>query len=185
MGQQEALGVLGVNLIHGAYFHHREPEALIGALLDELGRARVEVDMIRFAGPAFGGVDNRLMSLQLVEQELTDAAMFTAAGEVVQPRSAPRQAGAGRAGSFRPDHQADARHPRRARISAKEMHVQGQEPVVLMEMTLHDLDVGEGIDHEDFLARADVLGRLGLDVRISRFERYYQLAEYVVGSTDD
>ena len=79
VGQQEALGVLGVNLIHGAYFHHRAPEALIGALLDEVGRGRVEIDMIRFAGPAFGGVDNRLMSLQLVEQELTDAAMFTAA----------------------------------------------------------------------------------------------------------
>lgn len=77
VGQQEALGVLGVNLIHGAYFHHREPETLIGALLDEVGRARVEIDMIRFAGPAFAGVDNRLMSLQLVEQKLTDAAMFT------------------------------------------------------------------------------------------------------------
>jgi hypothetical protein len=76
-------------LIHGAYFHHREPEALIGALLDGVGRARVEIDMIRFAGPAFGGVDNRLMSLQLVEQQLTDAAMFTAAGEVVHPRIHP------------------------------------------------------------------------------------------------
>jgi hypothetical protein len=53
-----------------------------------------------------------------------------------------------------------------------------------MEMTLHDLDVGKGIDHEDFLARADILGRLGLNVLISRFELYYQLAEYVVGFTD-
>src|SRR5713101_4197045 len=83
--QQEALGVLGVNLIHGAYYRHAEPDGLIGSLMDELSRERVDVDMIRFSGPAFDGVDNRLMSLQLVEQGLTDAAMFTAAGDVVQP----------------------------------------------------------------------------------------------------
>lgn len=41
--------------------------------------------MIKLSGPAFDGVDERLMSMQLVEQGLTDAAMFTAAGEVVQP----------------------------------------------------------------------------------------------------
>ena len=186
VGQQEALGVLGVNLIHGAYFHHREPEALIGALLDEVGRARVEIDMIRFAGPAFGGVDNRLMSLQLVEQRLTDAAMFTAAGEVVQPSEVLHgKPVLVERGSFRPITKLTLDILERARDQfLKETHVQGREPVVLMEMTLHDLDLGEGIDHEDFLARADVLGRLGLNVLISRFERYYQLAEYVVGSTD-
>src|SRR5262249_56164951 len=61
------------------------PETLIGSLMDGLSRSRVEIDMIKLSGPAFDGVDNRLMSLQLVEQGLTDAAMFTAAGEVVQP----------------------------------------------------------------------------------------------------
>lgn len=88
-------------------------------------------------------------------------------------------------GSFRPITKLTHDVLERARDRfLKETEVQGQEPVVLMEMTLHDLDLGEGIDHEDFLARADVLGRLGLNVLISRFERYYQLAEYAVGSTD-
>ncbi len=82
--QQEALGVIGVNLIHGAFYSHREPEALIRSLLDNLTWERVEVDMIRFAGPAFARVDNRLMALQLVRQDLTEAAMFTAKGEAVQ-----------------------------------------------------------------------------------------------------
>ncbi len=85
VAQQEALGVLGINLIHGAFFRHADPAGLIGALLDELSRERLDVDMIKLSGPAFVGVDNRLMSLQLVEQGLTDAAMFTAAGDVVQP----------------------------------------------------------------------------------------------------
>src|SRR5512136_2306424 len=82
--QQEALGVIGVNLIHGAFYLHLEPEALIRSLLDNLTWERVEVDMIRFAGPAFGRLDNRLMALQLVRQGLTEAAMFTARGEAVQ-----------------------------------------------------------------------------------------------------
>src|SRR5207249_9170840 len=82
--EQEALGVLGVNLIHGAFFRRDEPTELIASLMDELSRERVEIDMIKLSGPAFSNIDNRLMSLQLVERGLTDAAMFTAYGEVVQ-----------------------------------------------------------------------------------------------------
>src|SRR5262245_18904531 len=75
--EREALGVLGVNLVYAAFFGRDAPERLIASLLDELSRERVEIDMVRFCGPAFAGVDNRLMSLQLVELGLTDAAMFT------------------------------------------------------------------------------------------------------------
>src|SRR5439155_7230599 len=82
--EQEALGIIGVNLIYGALHYFQEPETLVASLLDNLNRDRIEVDMIKFAGPAFSGVDNRLMALQLVTQGLTDAAMFTAGGEVVQ-----------------------------------------------------------------------------------------------------
>ena len=82
--QQEALGVIGVNLIYGAFHKHADPPGLIRSLLDNLTWERVEVDMIRFAGPAFSRVDNRLMALQLVRQGLTEAAMFTAKGEAVQ-----------------------------------------------------------------------------------------------------
>ena len=83
--QQEAVGIIGVNLIHGAFYQHNDPVSLIGSLLDGLTSQRVEVDMIKFSGPAFTGVDNRLMALQLVEQWLTEAAMFTADGETVIP----------------------------------------------------------------------------------------------------
>src|SRR4029077_2742325 len=75
--QQEALGVLGVNLIHGAFMHHASISELIASLTDELCRERIEVDMMKLTGPAFTGLDNRLVSLQLVERGLTDAAMFT------------------------------------------------------------------------------------------------------------
>ena len=82
--QQEALGVIGVNLLYGAFYYH-QPEKLISSLHENLAPGRLEVDMIKFSGPAFAGVDHRLMSLQLVSQGLTDAVMFTADGETVQP----------------------------------------------------------------------------------------------------
>jgi len=135
--QQEALGVVGINLIYGAYHYHDEPETLIGSLMDELSRDRVEVDMIKFSGPAFDAVDNRLMSLQLVEQGLTDAAMFTATGEVVQPSEVlHKKPILVERGTFRPvtkltlDLLAGAREQ-----FVAEPAVQGEEPVVLMEMT--------------------------------------------------
>ena len=74
--QQVALGIIGVNLIYGTFYLHREPEALIRSLLDNLTWERVEVDMIRFSGPAFSKVDNRLMAIKLVLGGLTKAKKF-------------------------------------------------------------------------------------------------------------
>src|SRR5438477_2884391 len=50
--QQEALGVIGVNLIYGAFYHHQLPEKLIASLQENLAPGRMEVDMIKFSGPA-------------------------------------------------------------------------------------------------------------------------------------
>ena len=37
--QQEALGIIGVNLTYGAFYLHSEPEKLIASLLDGLSTA--------------------------------------------------------------------------------------------------------------------------------------------------
>ena len=65
VSEKEAIGILGVNLIHAA-FHQSQPETLMKSLLDGLSRLRVDIDMIKFSGPAFAGFDNRLISLQIV-----------------------------------------------------------------------------------------------------------------------
>src|SRR5262245_11457766 len=184
--QQEALGVLGVNLVHGAFTHHANAPDLIDALKDELPRERVEVDMIKVDGPAFARVDNRLLSLQLVERGLTDAAMFTASGEVVQPSEVLyKRPVLVERGSFRPATKLtlDLLH-RSLDLFSQEPAVRGQTPVVLAEMTLRNLEVAPAVAHADFLARADILGALGVDALISRFEPYYQLGEYLAGYTD-
>ena len=184
--QREALGVLGVNLIHGAFFSRQNLPALIGALMDDLARGRIEIDMIKLSGPAFPGVDNRLMALQLVEQGLTDAAMLEASGDVVQPSDVlHKKPILVERGSFRPATKLTLDLLERAREQfLKEPSVAGQTPVVLAEMTLRSLTAEHDSDHADFLARADILRALGLDVLISRFEPYYELAEYLARYTD-
>jgi hypothetical protein len=179
--QQEALGAIGVNLAHGAFYLHREPEALIRSLLDNLTWERVEVDMIRFAGPAFGPLDNRLMALQLVRQGLTEAAMFTARGEAVQWAEVLYQKPVlVQRGSFHPVTKATLEVQERALEQfLQEPALEGEPPVVLMEMTLRHLTTDNEIDEENFLQRADTLGALGKTVLVSNFRRFHRLASYL------
>lgn len=180
--QQEALGILGVNLVHAAFYLHSRPERLIGALLDGLTRDRAEVDLIKCSGPAFAGEDARLLSLQLVHQRLTNAAFFTAKGEVVEPAEVLHQQPVLiERGSFRPLTNVTLDMLDRTR---KRMHADprrgGEAPVVLMEMTLrHLLGTQTAIDHADFLARADTLGLLGHTVMISNYSRFHSVASYL------
>ncbi|HEV2392631.1 MAG TPA: TonB-dependent receptor [Verrucomicrobiae bacterium] len=179
--QQEALGVVGVNLAYGTFYSHPQPEALIRSLLDDLTWERVEVDMVRFAGPAFGGVDNRLMALQLVRGGLTEAAMFTAQGEAIQWAEALYDKPAlVLRGSFRPVTKASIDVLERGLEKfVQEPALRGQAPVVLMEMTLRHLMSGDVVDTDDFLQRADTLRALGQTVLVSNFRRFHRLASYL------
>jgi hypothetical protein len=179
--QQEAVGVLGVNLIHAAFYQHTDPISLIGTLLDGLTSQRVEVDMIKFSGPAFTGVDNRLMALQLVEQWLTEAALFTADGESIIPGELLyKKPVLLERGSFRPLTNPMLDMLERAQeMFVKEPALQGEPPVTMFEMTLRQLQVGDAIDHRDFLDRVDTLGALGKPVLISNFLRYHRLVTYL------
>jgi hypothetical protein len=183
--QQEALGVTGVNLIHGALYSWRQPSALIASLLDNLTWERIEIDLIQFSGEAFSRLDNRLMALQLVKQGLTEAAMFTAKREPIQwaevfykkPVLAQR-------GSFYPVTNATIEVLERAQEQfARAPEVAGETPVALMEMTLRHLNTGEFIDEKDFIERADMLAGLGKPVLISNFLRFHRLVGYLAGYT--
>jgi len=179
--QQEAVGILGVNLIYGAFYLHLEPEQLIGSLMDSLTNQRIEVDMIKFSGPAFNGLDNRLMAMQLVQQGLAEAALFTADGEAVIPSELLyKKPVLLERGSFRPltNPMLDMLE-RGQEMFIQQPALQGEAPVVMFEMTLRQLQVGDAIDHRDFLDRVDTLGALGKPVLISNFLRYHRLVTYL------
>src|ERR1017187_8814749 len=164
--EQEALGIIGVNLIHGAFYQNAEPAKLIGSLMANLTDKRFEVDLIKFSGPAFAGVDNRLMALQLVEQWLTEAAMFTAEGEAVIPGELLyKKPVLLERGSFRPLTNPMLDMLVRAQEQfTQEKSLQGEPPVVMFEMTLRQLQVGDAINHRDFLDRVDTLSALGKQI---------------------
>jgi len=179
--QQEALSIMGVNLIHGAMYRHDEPENLVCSLIDNLTSERVEVDMIKFSGPAFARVDNRIMALELVTQGLANAAMFTANGDVVEAGEVLyKKCILVERGSFRPLTHVTADMLRCALAQfVQEPQVQGEQIVVLLEMTMKNLTSEDGIDHQDFLNRVDLLGTLGKMVLISKYGEYHRLAAYL------
>lgn len=183
--QQEALGVIGVNLLHAA-FYSRRPEKLISCLQQNLPYGRIEVDMIKFSGPLFQEVDNRLMSLQLVSQDLTDAVMFKADGETVQPAEVfYKKALLVERGSFRPvTYATNDMLDGARRVFLAHCECSQDEVVVLMEMTLENLLADGQVNHADFLARVDVLRALGRNVLISKFGEYYRLAGYLFRYTN-
>ncbi len=179
--QQEALGIMGVNLIYSAFYLHQTPAQLIGSLLEGLSSERVEVDMIRFAGPAFATLDNRLMALELVRQGVANSALFTAQGEVVQASEVlyDRPILVER-GSFRPVTNVTVDMLRCAEAQfCREANVKGEDIVVLTEMTMKNLLNDGKLDTQDFLDRADLLAALGKNVLISNYGEYYRLAAYL------
>ena len=184
--QQEALGIVGVNLLYGACFLHHKPELLLESLLDNLSLERLEVDMIEFSGIEFRHVDNRVMSLKLVQLGLTGAAMFGPSGEVLQPSEVLRKRPVlVERGSFRPVTKVNIDMVESAKGQFTQELGPGAPPVVeLMEITMRNLLSEGSIDLRDFLARADVLAAVGKTVLISDYFEYYRLAAYLTRYTN-
>jgi hypothetical protein len=185
--QQEALGVVGVNLLHGAFFQHHEPEVLVESLLDRLTTGRIEIDMIELTGIEFRSVDNRVMALKLVQLGLSGAAMFGPDRQVLQPSEVLRKkAILVERGSFRPPTVVNIDMLECAREKfEKDPAVLGRETLILTELTMANL-MGDSdrVDRRDFLARADLLAACGMTVLISDFLDYHRLAAYLAWRTD-
>jgi len=185
--QQEVLGIVGLNLLYGAFFLHHKPEVMLESLLDNLTTERVEIDMIEFSGIEFRHVDNRVMSLKLVQLGLSGAAMFGPSGEVLQPSEVLRKRPIlVERGSFRPVTKVniDMMKSAHGRFAA-EPEVEADRIVDLMEITMRNLLAGGKIDLNDFLARADVLAAAGKTVLISDYFEYYRLAAYLTRYTTE
>ncbi len=186
--QQEALGIVGVNLLYGAFFQHHEPDALVESLLDKLTTGRIEIDMIEFHGIEFRYVDNRLMALKLVQLGLSGAAMFGADRAVLQPSEVlHKKAVLVERGSFRPMTHVniDMIECALAKFQS-EPAVAGKTVLPLMEITMRNLLAGgTAVDTRDFLARADLLAACGMTVLISDYFEYYRLAAYLAWRTKE
>ncbi|MEO0575489.1 MAG: TonB-dependent receptor [Pseudomonadota bacterium] len=179
--QQEALGIIGVNLIHAACTLHDQPDTLVASLVDGVQQGRVEVDMIDVSGPALSGVDNRVLSLRLVQLGLTGAAMFSSDGHVLQPSAALRKHPLlVQRGRFRP-----VTHVNMDILNAGMRAFQtvcgetDREILPIMEISMDNLKDDSDVCLEDFVSRAEVAAATGCMVMVSDFREYHRLAAYL------
>ncbi|BAO77222.1 hypothetical protein [Winogradskyella sp. PG-2] len=178
--QQETLGKLGTNLIYGAFYKYNQPRKLLRYLYDHLDQDQLEIDTINFSGPVFKDVDNRLMSLQLVKNGMTDAVMFAPDGNNVLPaRVLYKRNILTLRGSFRPVTKVNMdMFEKSYEMFIKENKVDKEKTQVIFEITLSNLRAEGEIDEQDFMDRAKLLCSLGQTVLISNFQEYYKLVEY-------
>lgn len=184
--QQDALGILGVNLIHGAYHHAKDPERLLAGLTDNLKWGRVEVDLVEFRGPTLDDIDNRLMALELVNANLTPAVLFDPDGRVAIPAEALyKRSVLGMRGEFHPVVGEGMRRFDHARELFAEKCAAGKPAILMAEMTMSAIVNEDVIDTADFLERVNALTELGFHVLISEFFRYFRVRQYLARHSEE
>jgi len=178
--QQETLGILGANLIYGAFYKYHKPRKLLKYLYDHIDKDTVELDMVNFSGPNFKDVDNRLMSLQLIRNDMTDAVMFGPDGNNLLPASILYKKNIlALRGSFRPVTKVNMDMLNKSYdIFIRDPAVEEDSTIVIFEITLSNLKASGEIDEQDFMDRAELLCAQGNTVMISKFQEYFKLVEY-------
>ena len=182
--QQNTLGILGTNLIYGAFYKHHKPKHLLKYLYDHLDKDQLEIDMINFSGPRFKDVDNRLMSLELVRNEMTDAVMFGPDGNnLLAAAILYKKNILALRGSFRPVTKVNMdMFQKSLNMFVNDQRVDPDNTKVIFEITLSNLkssnEEEEEVNEKDFMDRAELLCSLGHTVMISNFQQYYKVVDY-------
>lgn len=185
--QQEVLGIMGVNLVYGAFYKNDDPKKILKYLYDHIDTDAVEIDTINFSGPLFKKVDNRLISLQLIRNGMTDAVMFDPHGNNILPaRVLYKKNILAFRGSFRPVTKVNIDlYEKSLNIFNQEANVNQDKTEVIFEITLSNLRAQGEIDETDFMDRAKLLCSLGHTVMISNFKEYYRLVDYFSNYTKE
>jgi hypothetical protein len=83
--QQEAIGILGVNLIYAAYYELQTEESFLAGLAEDVVKERIEIDYIDLRGLAFEGWDRGSLLANLVSKGFAEAVFFPSRGPTVPP----------------------------------------------------------------------------------------------------
>ena len=169
--QQDAIGLVGVNLIHAALHDLADADTFLQSLLEGVGPERVEVDWFHLAGPAVAHIDPAQAAIRLVRLGLTDAVLFGPDGEPQVPSEFFHHKDILLArGSLRPVSKVNLDMLERgARLVGK------PDTLRLLEISLRDDPTPES----DVVIRARLANELGIPVLISRYRGYYRLPGYL------
>lgn len=178
--QQEALGVLGVNLLYGAHHARGSADEFLASLSDALPIDRMEIDVLELGGPAFAGQDSRAWCLELVRKRMARAIVFDPAFHVVEPSSVLRKRPLiierGRFDKLERFHSDMLRAGDRA-LRAEQIDLR-REPLGMVEIALHPVLDDDAPDNRTLLARLE--SALGLaPALVTDLPEAYQLAPYL------
>ncbi len=179
--QQQALGILGVNLIYAAYYYFEDPKMMIASLSDSIKPGRIEIDSIEFEGPYFDDLDNRAINLQLIRAWKTRAIMFNADGSVGVPAEMMYKKNLLTIrGSFRPVTNLNVDMIEQGKKAFFEQEgVDESNTLTIAEISLNDLRGHDTqVPEEDLVQRIHCLNLLGYNVMISDYTRYFSLRAY-------
>lgn len=181
--QQQAVGILGVNLIHSAFFRNETPAGLLAATLENLER-RVEIDLAVFDGALFAGVDERIATVDLVRAGFAEAVILPHEGRLVPPSEVVRKRPLVLVpGVFRhaePVHEAMLRAG--CALLATE-HPEEREPLPLFVLTTRHPGEESVASTTDLIERAEALHELGASVLIVARPEMYRAVGYVLRYT--
>lgn len=186
--QSEALGILGINLVHSAYYCENDPKKIIDSLQDGMGSdKRIEIDLINFSGADFADIENRLLNLYLIRSWSCRAVMFDVDGESIVPASALRKKDTVVIrGSFNPPTKVHMDMQETAvNHFLQEKGVDKDKVLVVAEMTMNEFLEEDAQSNSDFLARVDLLNELGFSVLISDYLRFFRLRSWIRRYTEN
>ena len=180
--QQEAIGILGVNLIYGAFYYYADIDKLIRSLGDNLEWGRLEIDLIRFSGMYFEDLDNRLMALKLVEMELSDAVVFSADRQtLVHPSELfyMRDLMVMRS-MFKPVTNVSVDMMNSGmEIFLRTSGVEAETAMSVPEISIAEMRKQDTFDMQDILYRVDCLNLLDYPVIVSNYLRFFRVRAYL------
>lgn len=178
--QQEAIGILGVNMVYACFKHNDDMHEFVQSLMDGI-YDRVQVDMLRLEGPDFEHVDNSLLSLYLLKYNLTDvtivgndkrnihASEFLWKKDLMVVR-----------GHFRPPTLVtldvfDASYKQ----FLEEESVTESNAAIIAEITMDNLLIDGEIDEKDYVERIELVTALGHNVILSDCHNHQNLINYL------
>jgi hypothetical protein len=179
--QQEALGILGVNLTHGAFYLHDNMQALLTGLLDSLAGSRVEIDYIEASGPCFEGLDHRLITIALLRQGLASAILFDSNETPLPPTEFfHKKPILLERGSFRALHHVLPNLTSTCKKRLREIEgADDKEPAYVLEMTLNNILRAKQSDDDEVLTVVSQLCQHSNNVLVSNYSEFFHLTQYL------
>ncbi len=186
--QMRVLGILGVNLLYALFYKRERMEDFVQEIGANVDRSFYDVDFMRFSGHGFSMFDNRILALQLVQSNLSEATLFRPDGSVAQPADLLyKRPIVLMRGSFLPlcNIHLEMMDSVRAKFQESLPEEQRNREIDICEISLSNLLRGKDVDVLDFIDRADALAALGKTVMVTNIPHFHRISSLLTQFTKE